>query len=222
MGNNFEFNSLNIKKNNYEELLFWCTKCRGWKAKEEFYKINYMCKVCRNKKIAEKRKTEKEKNLAEFLLRESCKLAIQRSRSKKKKGYENVKCEWASWRDMYEDLKNKKLFKDDWKHQTEIYKEWGEDQVDRPTIDRIDPQGDYSLENIQCLSYQENVLKDKNTVTNVFYYDEEGRLTYQPYKTVKQAVSDLGVNYERFRRNRDAKVPVFLEGKPLFIQSSNP
>ncbi|MEH7460144.1 hypothetical protein V7183_23960 [Bacillus sp. JJ1127] len=218
MGNG-KNNSKNIKGNFGEEKHF-CKFCEEWKVKEAFYKINYICKSCRNKKIAEKRKVEKEKNLAEFLLRESCKLAIQRGRSKEKKGYENVTSDWKKWHDMYNDLKNNKSFWREWKHQTEIYDLWGQGADDRPTLDRIDPNGDYSLENIQCLSHEENRLKDKNSATNVFYYDEQGCLTYKPYKTIKQAVNDLGVNYEKFRRNRGAKVPVLIDGEQYLIQSA--
>lgn len=70
------------------------------------------------------------------------------------------------------------------------------------------------------MSQEENRMKDKNTVTNVFFTDENGVFSYKSYQTVKQAARGLKVNYERFRRNRDVKRTVFIDVQQYFIQSA--
>ncbi|MGR5906138.1 hypothetical protein ACT7DI_23435 [Bacillus paranthracis] len=121
---------------------------------------------------------------------------------------------------MYDDLRKKESFWKAWQKQTEIYKEWSELESLRPTLDRISPNGHYSIGNIQCLSQEENRLKAKNTPTNVFFTDENGVFSYKPYPTIKAAATDLNVNYEKLRRNRDVKVPFFIDDEQYFIQSA--
>lgn len=196
----------------------WCKFCERWKRLED-YSTNGKCLECRRKHKKQQIKFEiKEIGLAAHLLKNSCCKAFYRCG--KKQGYENVKCKWKNYHYMFEDLKNNSLFFKEWQKQTKKYEEGNFIEGLRPTLDRILSNGPYSLNNIQCLSLEENRLKAKNAATHVFFNDENGVLCYDSFVTVKEVAKKLGVNYTKLRRNRDIKRPIFVDGNRYFIQSA--
>ncbi|WP_448163661.1 hypothetical protein [Bacillus mobilis] len=218
--NNRGNKSKNIKRNKGLEKKY-CRFCSKWKRLEHYAPTNSRCKECRVAYMRERTEQEiAEIGLAAHLLKKSCRTAFDRC-SRKKKGYTDVECAWHNVNTMFEDLRNTKPFFSEWISQTEKYEKGGFVEGDRPTLDRIFNKGPYSLNNIQCLSAEENRIKDKKAGTNVFFTDENGVFSYSPYQTMTAAATDLNVGYSKLRKCRDIHRPVFVHGKVMFIQSDS-
>ncbi|WP_120980061.1 hypothetical protein [Cohnella endophytica] len=92
------------------------------------------------------------------LLYRSCERAIK-SR-KYSKNYVNVTCDWTDVVAMMTDLIcEKEQFWNEWSKQSTTYLGSDKQLSTRPTLDRIDERGHYTLSNIQMLSYGENSKK---------------------------------------------------------------
>lgn len=217
---NRKMKSKNIKKNKGLKEKY-CRFCKKSKRLKDYAPTNSRCKECRMKYMKERKNQEiKEMGLAAHLLKKSCRTAFYRCNGKKQKAYENVRCAWDDANTMFEDLQNKEEFFSEWKSQTEKYEKGGFAEGDRPTLDRIFNNGPYSLDNIQCLSQEQNRLKDKNAATNVFFNDENGVFSYSPYQTMTAAASDLDVDYSKLRKCRDIHRPIFVHGEQYIVQSA--
>ncbi|WP_175990480.1 hypothetical protein [Bacillus sp. Marseille-Q1617] len=92
----------------------------------------------------------------------SCRKAIERSRCSEG-AYQNVKCSFKTAKQLYSSIRlnNKKLY-EEWMRKTVIYLE-AESRADRyrlrPTLDRIDSNGHYFINNLQVLTFGENASK---------------------------------------------------------------
>ncbi|KKC48457.1 hypothetical protein VE23_17380 [Paenibacillus sp. D9] len=92
------------------------------------------------------------------LLYRSCESAIKTR--KYSKNYANIVCDWTDAVAMMIDLIcTKEQFWGQWKDQSSIYLDSDKQLSMRPTLDRIDERGHYTLSNIQMLSYSENSKK---------------------------------------------------------------
>lgn len=154
----------------------YCKDCNTTKNISEFHKNQQYCKACQKeqqKKSQENRRNrtvltlvehgviEKEYIKAAKLLFDSCTSRI--NDCNKKSGYyhdNNIKFEWDTIEEFFIDCFDIDGFWADWKKQDLIFQVTGK-KNDRPTIDRINEEGNYSKDNIAVLSHLENVLKAK-------------------------------------------------------------
>lgn len=91
----------------------------------------------------------------------SCTSRINDVKYKHKKWYADKTCDFTSPEDFIWGILTKcNNFWNIWLKQMKIYKASGWSYKERPTIDRIDSSKGYSLDNIQVLSFIDNVLKD--------------------------------------------------------------
>lgn len=166
-----------------EKLTIVCTKCEKEKDIKEFYDDSLHCKKCHAKYVQWK----SEQNTLEFLedciaqnivksneisaarlLLLSCKSRYEACKYNKN-GYEQVKCDYDSYFDFFFKLIAIDDLWIEWKKQSIIHKQTSE-QSDRPTLDRIDPLLNYTLDNLQVLSLKENVLKARQKASKALVY----------------------------------------------------
>lgn len=150
-----------------------CPSCNKTKDIEEFYDGYRECKKCQSQRVQLNKEhraiTAIEKLLqigiihnnelsSARILYISCESRI--NACKYNTGiYKNVSCDWDSPLAFMIDIIQKLPdVWQDWKVQNAIYEECKNDS-DRPTIDRIDEFGNYTLANIQMLSKHDNTKK---------------------------------------------------------------
>ncbi|MGD6849613.1 hypothetical protein [Rossellomorea aquimaris] len=96
------------------------------------------------------------------LLMTSCRKAIERSRSDEG-AYKHVKCSFNTAKQLFLSIRwnNKKLY-ENWMTLTKNYLDHP-NQTDRlrlrPTLDRIDSQGHYFINNLQVITFGQNASK---------------------------------------------------------------
>lgn len=166
-----------------EKLTIVCTKCEKEKDIKEFYDDSLHCKKCHSNYVQSKL----EQNTLEFLedcivqniiksnelsaarlLLLSCKSRYEACKYNKN-GYEHIKCDYDSYFDFFFKLIAIDDLWIEWKKQSIIHKQTAE-QSDRPTLDRVDPLLNYTLDNLQVLSLKENVLKARQKASKALVY----------------------------------------------------
>lgn len=76
----------------------------------------------------------------------------------------------------------------EWLKQTEIYLLTGKDKMLRPTIDRIDSNGDYNIDNIDFLPFHEHIQKDKAIGVTVYNFKKRSFREYPSMSSVAEAL----------------------------------
>jgi len=105
--------------------------------------------------------------------------------------YKDIKCHWESPLAFMIDIIQKlPTVWHDWKIQNAIYEETKHDS-DRPTIDRIDEFGDYSLSNIQTLSKHDNSKKARSKPCRVMIINNTKIQGVFEFESKKDLFSDL-------------------------------
>lgn len=181
-----------------------CRECRHMCSIEKFYSNRAVCKSCyikgENKRVEKKGRTEVskliEKNIikqreikAALTLYSSCKSRI--SACKNDKAYKHIKCFWKCPLQMIEDIiLNKPLMWRDWKDQFTIYHRTKK-LSDRPSIDRIDEFGNYTLGNIQMLSVMENSKKAKSKPSKALLVKSGNPIYSFSFNTKKEMMKEL-------------------------------
>lgn len=116
------------------------------------------CKACRNDYLANWRKQKFKEDPYIYSLYSSVHNAYYRGQPDYTVSpYEKILCEWESPSDFMNYLEHNKDWMEDWKKQVDIYLETG-DLNDKPSVDRINPNGHYSRENIRVKPLGENKL----------------------------------------------------------------
>jgi hypothetical protein len=108
--------------------------------------------------------------IAFILLTRSCESA--RTRCKSGKGrYRNVRCDLTPkvLRDL---LKQSVSFWNEWVKLTEEWVKCGHSEKDRPTLDRINKDGHYEIDNIQALTHNANTRKANAKKCVLVVYDD--------------------------------------------------
>lgn len=212
-----------MTKNNMKPIMK-CTKCHKEKEVEQFYDDSIQCKECQIKNVQSKL----EEKIMDFLAKcieqnvieegelEAARLLVMSCKSRfeackyNKKGYKGVECNYPDFYAFFFDVIKIDGFWNDWKKESAIYSRVGNNSS-RPTIDRRDSLGNYTLDNIQVLSMGENALKasqkpckaiivkDKSiSLINVFEFDSKKDFTvklgeYFPAKILRTIKFDTGI-----------------------------
>lgn len=175
----------------------YCKECNQYVCDDEFYHQGRVCKECRNKKRSYEIEILTGIKLAEYLLHRSCIRAIERSGNTEKEAYKGVRCDWEKPLKMKKDLMGNKNFWDKWIELSKIYEENGKPLNLRPSIDRIESDvekgGHYTMDNIQVISYSQNVIKAKSKNCKVIFIKGLRIVRITDYETSKNAMKDLGI-----------------------------
>jgi len=189
-----------------------CTKCETSKPTDSFTKnsrspdgIGYMCKECRDLEY------EKTKHSIDrlFSVIYSSQKANSKTREHKEPAY--TKKQLREWVEITNKDKFDKLL-DNWI-------ESGYKKMYKPSVDRLDDSKGYTLDNIQLVTFQENVDKQAEevymgslnaNVIPVYQYDEDGiyvnsyssataasRATGQHRKMIKKACDGVIIDVKR-------------------------
>lgn len=84
-----------------------------------------------------------------------------------------------------------------WLELTKKYLQSGKDKMQRPTIDRIDSYGNYCIDNIDFLPFDEHIQKDK--AIGVTVYDFEKR-SFREYPSMASVGEALGCSRDTISR----------------------
>lgn len=141
-----------------------CNTCKQRKEYSDYYKdsrgregLYASCKSC-HQKFKKKRRLKTRLREAETPLDVArIKMYCLRGRINSLPGYKNVKC-LLSMQDMEDYIAT---HWDEYMKLFSAYKDSGFKRGLAPSIDRIDPSKDYSLDNIQIITNRENAAKDK-------------------------------------------------------------
>lgn len=90
-----------------------------------------------------------------------------------------------------------------WLKQTEKYLHSYKDTMLRPTIDRMDSNGNYSIDNIDFLPFHEHIQKDKAIGVTVYNLEERSFREYPSMSSVGEA---LGCSRETISRHCNSGV----------------
>ncbi|QHA92252.1 hypothetical protein [Bacillus sp. N1-1] len=172
--------------------------CRGCKRKTSKYnKSLSICNVCRNERIKAKKEREFEDNPSKYLLYESCKAACRRgSKTYTESPYTYVTCQWDKPLEMLNDLMDDNQFWEDWKEQTTVYISKNKKRDERPTIDRINENGNYDINNIQVLPMKLNMLKGSSNECLVHLIKNKRIVRVLQFESVKDAARKLKFSAE--------------------------
>lgn len=143
-----------------------CTKCQCAKSLDEFYKTTHTkdgftcyCKIC----MGEYRKKYRDEKHDE--LKHKARLRYKEKYRKTTKGYVSIM--WGTMnqrcgKGSYKNIKVE-MTKDEWvQFATPFISKFLEQRPDEtPSVDRLDPNGNYSINNIRIISYQENLLRSR-------------------------------------------------------------
>ncbi|MEC2077683.1 hypothetical protein [Metabacillus fastidiosus] len=201
----------------------------------KFNKGSRVCKKCHSKRVLNDRDNRINKKLAELidkevikadelesanLLFKSCYRAIEDC-TKNKGLYRNVSIAWNDPLLMMEDLiMKKKRFWEAWKEQSEIYFKSNKMLSARATLDRIQEDGNYTLDNIQMLSHGENSKKAHVKPLNVIVMDINGNKTDDiKCKSVKEAVDALKIKHPIHAFIDSGKTYSHEDGRILLFKS---
>lgn len=80
-----------------------------------------------------------------------------------------------------------------WLEQTEKYLQSDKDKMLRPTIDRIDSNGNYCIENIDFLPFYEHIQKDNATGVTVYNFEQK---SFREYPSMASVGEVLGCSRE--------------------------
>jgi hypothetical protein len=139
--------------------------------------------------------------------------------------YKDIECDWESPLAFMLDIiqKSSQVWQD-WKVQNAIYEETKNDS-DRPTIDRIDEFGNYTLQNIQMLSKHDNTKKATSKPSRVLIIKDlkiKGMFEFQSKKDLFGDLINAGIPIHATQIKFDTGV--FQEvgnGYTLLLQSKN-
>lgn len=139
--------------------------------------------------------------------------------------YKDVECNWESPLSFMIDIIRKLPdMWEDWKIQNVIYSETKQDS-DRPTIDRIDEFGDYSISNIQMLSKHDNSKKARSKPCRVLIIKDLKIKGSFEFKSKKDLFSDLikvGIPINTTQIKFDTgQIQEVGNGYSLLLQSKN-
>ncbi|WP_053361935.1 hypothetical protein [Bacillus sp. FJAT-27251] len=182
-----------------------CVICNLEKKIEEFYLGHGKCKKCHSKKVQFNKGLDSMRTINKLLdlkiikrnevtaartLLISCESRI--NACKYNIGiYKDIDCKWSSPQffmvDIIQKLPN---VWHEWKIQNVIYEETKNDS-DRPTIDRIDEFGDYTLTNIQMLSKHNNSKKARSKPCRVLIIHNKKIQGVFEFKSKKDLYKDL-------------------------------
>lgn len=182
-----------------------CPKCKKTKELSEFYDGYKECKKCTSNRVQFNKKhraiTAVEKLLELGIIYNnevssaktlyiSCESRF--NSCKYNVGiYKEIECEWESPLDFTIDIINKLPdFWNAWRIQNAIYDETKHDS-DRPTIDRIDEFGNYTLSNIQMLSKHDNSKKAKAKPCKVLIIKNLRMLGIVEFDSKKEMIEKL-------------------------------
>lgn len=174
-------------------LTLTCTKCSAVKGIEEFYGDSLHCKNCHKGQVKEIESQKHLKFLSDCieqgymthkdLLAASLLLDSSKSRFNackyNFKGYERVKCDYDDYYTFFMQLISWKEFFASWKKQTLIFEQNKKQNSYRPVIDRIDELGNYTTDNIQCLSMRENTLKARQIASKAILMSNKGMACFE-------------------------------------------
>ncbi|TCJ00484.1 hypothetical protein [Cytobacillus praedii] len=154
----------------------FCSRCKKNIGKGEFYKTSSYCRSCHKisnqmgkvkramraiDELVEKGIITINDTVSALSLYSSCESRINACLYKKE-GYETVRCDWDTPLEFMTDIiVELPTMWTDWQVQTTLY-ETNKIKSEKPTIDRIDSFGDYTLSNIQMLSFADNSIKAKS------------------------------------------------------------
>lgn len=153
-------------------LIICCTNCFKEKGVEEFYGDSLQCKKCHSNNVQSKLEEKImgfltkciEQNVIQEAEIEAARLLVMSCKSRyeackyNKKGYKGVECNYPDFYAFFFDVIKIDGFWSDWKNVGDIHSRIGSNSS-RPTIDRINSLGNYTLDNIQVLPMGENTLK---------------------------------------------------------------
>jgi hypothetical protein len=126
------------------------------------------------------------------LLRRSCESARTRCRSGKGR-YKNVKCDLTP-RVLRDLLKQKESFWKEWVRLTEKWVKHGYCEKDRPTLDRINKDGHYEINNLQALAHKANSLKANAKKCALLVYNDSYQIVeYWIILGVERVLKILGI-----------------------------
>lgn len=182
-----------------------CPTCKRMKKIEDFHEGHGKCKKCHSQQVQSNKEIGAMKAIEKLLELEiiknsevssartlyiSCESRI--NACKYNIGiYKDVKCKWESPLAFMIDIIQKlPSVWHDWKIQNAIYDEMKNDS-DRPTIDRIDEFGDYSLLNIQMLSKHDNSKKARSKPCRVMIIKDLKIKGAFEFESKKDLFSDL-------------------------------
>ncbi|AJS60000.1 hypothetical protein [Paenibacillus sp. IHBB 10380] len=140
-----------------------CLKCKEMLPTTEFNQekknkdgLYSYCKKCRTNYTREWRLKKFEDDPYLYLLKESCIKAFGRGQPNyHKSGYSGILCEYPSVDVFVKTLQNDPTINSDWIAQTDIFLVT-KDMSDRPTLDRIDSNGNYVLKNLKVSPFGVN------------------------------------------------------------------
>lgn len=177
---------------------YFCKHGEHYVDEQAFYLQGGICKKCRSKIQQTRIETLEGISLAEYLLHESCRNALSRTRDPKNETYRGVKCDWEKPSDMKLVLMKNEKFWEDWLKQSQIYEKEGRIKKFRPTLDRIESDvekgGHYTMNNIQMLSHRDNVIKE-NKISCIALFIKDLRIVkVAKYESIKNTMKELGIS----------------------------
>lgn len=114
--------------------------------------------------------------VAKYLLNASCESA--RNRCNRSQGkYKDIQCELTPT-NLLRELMKKKAFWEDWLRVTKLFIESDYDASLRPTLDRINSDGHYDVNNIQVLPHNKNTSKGALKQCAVISYNKQAKELY--------------------------------------------
>ncbi len=162
-----------------------------------------------NKAISElylKELITKEQEPSARTLYRSCLQSYQRPKDKTKKSYEKVGFNFESPIDMaIKFITRLPIEWEKWQEQQKIYdgRDIEEDTRNRPSIDRINSNGHYSIDNIQTDSLEGNYTDASNrrrVKTPIVMIDQNGSLAFQVYESQTEAKNELNMNSNSLKK----------------------
>ena len=157
----------------------WCHKHNEYLPIDQFYKGQTWCKECK------KKYNDKNDRQALMIL---CRNAIYRTK-RIKGNYANVTCPYTSTKEFYYAIMNDKRLKEMYENGWKKYVESGYNPGFKPSMDRIDINGGYTLNNIQFLSRNDHMVKDHKVLKVDVFYTNDGEL-FVKRMTKKEAQLD--------------------------------
>jgi hypothetical protein len=216
-----------------------CTTCEEVKKIEDFHERYSNCKKCHSKKVQSNKELgamNAIERLLELAIISICNISSARTlylscesrihSCKYNIGiYKDVDCHWDSPLSFMIDIIQQlpKVWHD-WKIQNAIYEETNNDS-ERPTLDRIDEFGNYTLSNIQMLSKHDNSKKARSKPCRVLIIKDtkvQGMFEFGSKKDLFGDLLNVGIPINAAQIKFDTGI--FQEignGFTLLLQSKN-